>query len=366
MRWSWKLGEFSGIGVYVHATFLLLVGWIGLSHWVESRSLTTTIIGVGFILAIFACVVFHEFGHALTAKRYGIRTKDIVLLPIGGVARLERIPENPVQELWVALAGPAVNVVIAAALFLWLLITGGWDPLTSLSTTTGPFLERLVVVNVFLAVFNLVPAFPMDGGRVLRALLALRLDYSQATQIAANIGQWLAFGFGFVGLFTNPFLLFIALFVWIGATQEASMVQIRSALGGIPLQRVMLTDYEVLAPGDTLARAVELTLAGSQKDFPVVEDGRVVGVLTQDRLLQGLEEGKRGSPVADVMKRDFETAEISEMAESVFHRLQHCDCHSIPVTVRGELAGIVTMENVGEFMRIQAAAGKGAGRRSAA
>jgi CBS domain-containing protein len=213
------------------------------------------------------------------------------------------------------------------------------------------------MTNVFLAVFNLLPAFPMDGGRVLRALLALRLDYAQATQIAGTVGQGLAFVFGFIGLFTNPFLLFIALFVWIGAAQETNLVGIRSVLGGIPLQRIMLTEFHALSPHDTLGRAIEVTLAGSQQDFPVVDGERVVGVLTQQALLKGLEERGRDTPVADAMDRDFETAVLGEMAESVFRRLEACRCHTIPVTHHGRLAGIVTMQNVGEFLRIQSAIG---------
>jgi Zn-dependent protease len=357
MRWSWRIGALAGIDVYVHATFLLLVGWIALGHWQESHSLAATIAGVAFVLAIFGCVVLHELGHALTARRFGVRTRDIVLLPIGGVARLERIPERPIQELWVALAGPAVNVVIAATLFVWMRLGGSWPPPEPMSTTSGSFLGRLVMTNVFLAVFNLLPAFPMDGGRVLRALLALRLDYAQATQIAGTVGQGLAFVFGFIGLFTNPFLLFIALFVWIGAAQETNLVGIRSVLGGIPLQRIMLTEFHALSPHDTLGRAIEVTLAGSQQDFPVVDGERVVGVLTQQALLKGLEERGRDTPVADAMDRDFETAVLGEMAESVFRRLEACRCHTIPVTHHGRLAGIVTMQNVGEFLRIQSAIG---------
>jgi Zn-dependent protease len=220
MKWSWKIGEFRGIGVYMHATFLILIGFIVLSHWSAGSSVGKTLEGVGFILALFACVVLHEFGHALMAARYGIKTRDITLLPIGGLARLERMPDKPLQELWVALAGPAVNVVIAAALFVLLQFTSAWAPLEQLSVASGPFLQRLMVVNVILVVFNMLPAFPMDGGRVLRALLATRLEYTRATQIAASIGQSMALVFGFLGFFYNPFLMFIALFVWIGAARS--------------------------------------------------------------------------------------------------------------------------------------------------
>ncbi len=355
MKWSWKLGEFAGIAVYVHATFLLIIGWVLLRHWSQGQSLLTALEGVWFTLAIFACVLLHEFGHALTAKKYGIKTRDITLLPIGGVARLERMPDKPRQELWVALAGPAVNVVIATLLFLLMQFQDGLGSLSKLGVTEGSFPQRLMIVNIFLVLFNLLPAFPMDGGRILRALLALRLDYTHATQIAANIGQGMAFLFGFMGLFGNPFLLFIALFIWIGASQEAGIVQMRSALGGIPVHRAMITDFRQLSPNDPLSRAVELILAGSQQDFPVVENERVVGVLTRSALLLALARSGQSTSVSEVMGNKFEVADSSEMLATVVPRLQACECHTLPVVRRGQLVGLLTMDNVGEFLMIQSA-----------
>jgi Zn-dependent protease/predicted transcriptional regulator len=357
MKWSWKITELAGIAIYVHATFLLIIGWVVLIHWSEGHTLAATVAGVLFVLALFVCVVLHELGHALMAKKYGIKTRDITLLPIGGVARLERMPDEPMQELWVALAGPAVNVAIAAVILIWLKVTGAWQPLDQLSMTGGSFLERIMVVNVFLVVFNMLPAFPMDGGRVLRALLATRMEYTQATQIAAALGQGMAFLFGFIGLFSNPFLLFIALFVWIGAAQEASMVQMKSALAGIPVRRAMLTDFRTLGPKDSLDRAVELVLAGSQQDFPVLENERVVGVLTQGNLLAALAT-RQAASVGEIMQREFQTVEPSEMLEIALGRLQSCECHTLPVLLKGKLVGLVTSENVGEFLMIQAALGK--------
>jgi Zn-dependent protease/CBS domain-containing protein len=355
MKWSWKIGEFAGIGVYIHATFVLLIGWVALVHWREQPDLASVVAGVGFVLSLFACVVLHEFGHALTAKKYGIRTRDITLLPIGGVARLERMPDDPRQELWVALAGPAVNVVIAALLYVVLDLTGGLVPIETLTTTRGSFLERLMLVNVFLVAFNMLPAFPMDGGRVLRALLARWMDYTRATHIAAVLGQGMAFLFGFLGLFGNPFLLFIALFVYIGAAHEASMVQMRTAFSGIPVGRAMLTDFQTLAPRDTLACAVDLVLAGSQQDFPVVENGHVVGILTRDDLLKALAGRGREAPVSEVMQRQFQVVDSSDMLETAFLRLQDCQCYTLPVTHDGRLVGLITTDNVGEFVMIQAA-----------
>jgi len=230
MRWSLKATRIAGIDVYIHFTFFLLLAWVAFIHWKQTGSIGAALVGVLFILSIFACVVLHELGHALAAKKYAIRTRDIILLPIGGVARLEKMPDKPVQELWVALAGPAVNVGIAAALAVYLYVSNIFSPVDQSTMTTAPFLERILGVNIFLVLFNMIPAFPMDGGRVLRALLAMRLAYTRATRISANLGQGIALLFGIFGLFYNPLLLFIAFFVWIGAAQEARMTQMKSAI----------------------------------------------------------------------------------------------------------------------------------------
>ena len=355
MKWSIKIGKIFGIDVRMHITFALLIIWVALIHWRQGQSVTAAVAGVIFILAIFLCVLLHEFGHALTARRYGIQTRDIILLPIGGVARLERLPTNPLQELWVALAGPAVNIVIAAVLFVWLKLTSAFEPIGAITITTGPFFERILMVNLFLVAFNMIPAFPMDGGRVLRAVLASRIEYSRATQIAASIGQGIAVFFGFLGLFFNPFLLFIAFFVWIGASQEAGMAQMQSAVGGIPVQQAMLTDFRTLSKDDSLDRAVELTLASTQKDFPVVDNGRIEGILTQSDLLKALSAQDRHPTVRSAMQQDFTTVESLDMLETAFSKLKDCNCHTLPVTLNRKLVGLLTMENLGEYIRIRAA-----------
>ncbi len=346
MKWSWKIGRLWGIDVYMHVTFLLIIGWVAFNYWYEFHKWSAVLGGILFVLALFACVVLHEYGHALTARRFGVRTRDITLYPIGGVARLERIPEKPSEELWVALAGPAVNVVLALVLALYMTLAGMHFSLLNVSVTSGSFLARLLGANVLLFAFNLIPAFPMDGGRVLRALLAMTMDHLRATQIAAAVGQAIAFIFGFIGLFTDPLLIFIALFVWIGAEQEASMARIKSNLGGIPVSRAMLTNFATLAPQDTLARAVELILAGSQHDFPVVEDGHVAGVLERDALLKALARSGQTERVANVMRTGVPEIDTHEMVEAAMTRLQESGSKTLPVTHAGQLAGLLTSENI--------------------
>lgn len=356
MKWQWKLGRFAGIDVYVHATFLLLIGWVGVSHWLEHQSWGEVFNGILFILALFACVVLHEYGHALTARKYGIKTRDITLYPIGGVARLERMPEKPIEELWGALMGPAVNVVIAAGLFAYLFLTNSLVPLNQLTVASGSFLERLMTVNISLVLFNLIPAFPMDGGRVLRAILAMRMDYVRATQIAASIGQGMAFLLGFWGLFNNPFLLFIAFFVWIGASQEASLVQMKNSISGIPVTRAMMTDFQTLSPRDNLARVVGLVLAGSQHDFPVVDgEGRVIGILERDAFIAALSSQGQSAPVVGVMRGSLPEVDSYEMVESALMRLQESGAKALPVTHLGRLVGLITAENITEFLMIRSA-----------
>jgi Zn-dependent protease/CBS domain-containing protein len=349
--WSWKLGRVAGIDVYMHATFLILLAWVGVSHYVRRHHLADAAAGLVFILALFGIIVLHELGHALTARHYGIRTRDITLLPIGGVARLERMPDDPKQELLVALAGPAVNAALAALLAGMVTPTAWQD----VQWVGGDFLSKLLWVNVTLAVFNLIPAFPMDGGRALRALLAMRMDYVRATQIAAHIGQGLALAFGLVGLFSNPFLVFIALFVWTGAASEASAALTRSVLGGIPVRRAMITRFETLTPTETLQRALGYMLEGFQHDFPVVEAGRVVGVLTRADLMKGLTQNGADTPVAAAMTSRFDSATPSEMLEGALQRLQASGCPALPVVRERELVGLLTMENVGEFLTAHSA-----------
>jgi Zn-dependent protease/predicted transcriptional regulator len=358
MRWSWRIGRIAGIPIAVHGTFVIFLAWVAWGQFMLRHRLADAGTALLIILLLFGTVLLHELSHALTAKRFGIPTRDILLLPIGGVSRMERLPANPRQELAVALAGPALNLVLAGVLFLALALRTPLAGAPPKPWAAGDLLAKLFWVNISLAVFNLLPAFPMDGGRVLRAILALRMDRVQATRIAAQIGQGLALWFGLLGLFFNPMLLFIALFVWIGAAEEAMHEQITSALGEVPVSRAMITAFQTLSPDDALEQAVQHILAGFQQDFPVVEAGRLVGVLTRSRLLAALVQQGARAPVREVMQRQFETAEPSDRLERALARLHRCDCHTLPVVERGRLVGIVTMENIGELLMIRAALSK--------
>jgi len=354
MKWSFRIGRISGIDVYVHFTFLLLLGFIVIANLGrEGGGLHVALREGAFILTVFGIIVLHELGHAVAAQRYGIRTRDITLLPIGGVARLERMPDDPRQELVVALAGPAVNVVLALGLYLG--TVGAGRIIADEGLLSGTFVQRLFWVNVWLVLFNMLPAFPMDGGRVLRAILAMWMDYVRATQIAAQIGQAMALMFGFIGLLFSPLLAFVALFVWIGAAQEASVVQMRAALSGIPVEKAMIREFHTLSPRDTLGVATGHILNGFQQDFPVLDDGRLAGVLTRADLLAALAERGATAPVGEVMKRDIATAEPNEMLEHALARLDQCACPALPVVRNGGVVGILTSENIGEFVMIRSA-----------
>lgn len=356
MKSSIKIGSITGIGIYLHWTFLLLIIGIFAFYLFQGNSVAAALIGVGLIGAVFACVVLHELGHALTARRFDVPTRDITLYPIGGVARLQRIPEEPMKEFWIAIAGPAVNVVIAAVLFVVIWFAGASFSPEAFIDPTSNFLGTLLWLNIVLVGFNLLPAFPMDGGRVLRALLAARMDYARATQIAASVGQGMAILFGVVGLVGfNPILLFIALFVYIGAQQEAQQAMIRAVTEGVAVRQAMMTRFVTLAPTDTLARAVDELIAGSEQDFPVVKNGEIVGVLTRRNLVKAIAEHGREAPISQFVDGNTFSIEDTAMLQEAFERMSESKCTTVPVVRRGQLVGVLTLENVGELMMISSA-----------
>lgn len=348
--WAFQIARIAGIPVRIHFTFLLLLGWFA---WFEASQGRNPVVEVLFIVGIFLCVLLHEFGHALTARRYGIRTRDIVLYPIGGVARVESLGK-PNQEFWIALAGPMVNVVLAAVIWLGLTVTGIGAMPTGTTLDDENFVRRLLMVNIVLALFNLIPAFPMDGGRILRAILAGRLGQERGTIIAARIGQLFAILFFIGGLFLGNFILmFVGVFIFLGATGEGiAQAPVQHAIDGKHVRDAMITRFETLTHGQTLGDAADALLNTYQQDFPVLIGDRVLGVLSQEKLLHGLARDGRAAYVSEAMNRNFGRVSPDDDLQSV---LMHFSNSKEPVLVfeNEKLVGLLTVENIGEFILVR-------------
>ncbi len=360
MSWSLNIGRVAGTMVRIHLTFLLFLAWIFAASYAQGGAATAwdTLL---FMVLLFLCVLLHEFGHIFTARAFGVTTPYVTLLPIGGVAQLERIPEEPWQEFLVAIAGPLVNVAIT----LLLVFIGGAHLTTSAAAAVDnmqiAMIDRLAAVNLFLALFNLIPAFPMDGGRVLRAALASKLGYVRATEIAAAIGQFVAFALGFIGLMYNPILIFIAIFVYLAASSEAHMVALRAASRGVPVSYAMMTKFATLAPQAHIDEAVQTLLATSQGEFPVVDDaGKPVGLLDRDALIRALKTLGPDARVADAMNAELPTVSQRVTLEQAFKILQEKQATAVGVTdATGKLTGLVTSETIAEMMMLHEALPKG-------
>ena len=360
--WSIRVGTLLGVPIRVHVTFLFLLFWFGAVSQEEGSGFLG---GVVFLLLLFFCVVLHELGHATMAKRYGVKTSEIVLYPIGGVARLERIPSGK-AELLIALAGPAVNAVLAAVIFLGLQLAPEREPATVGELIAGaPIAWRLLSANLILFFFNLIPAFPMDGGRVLRATLSIFLGERRATSIAARIGQGLAILFAIVAFFPpplKPVLLLIALFVFLGAGQEEAYQRGRAAVRGLAARSAMVTHFDTLAPQDSLGRAADLLLATHQQDFPVVDAwGRVAGILPRSALLTALAAGGREAAVLEAMDREFLTVAPETPLEEVLNQLSGGPMRPILVIGDKGLEGMITLENFGELLAVSRSLGAAKG-----
>jgi Zn-dependent protease/CBS domain-containing protein len=354
MLWSINIGTIAGTAVRIHITFLLFLGWIFLASW-YSGGPEAAWSSLAFMILLFACVLAHEFGHIFTARAFGVPTPDVTLLPIGGVARLERIPEKPTEELLVALAGPAVNVVIAVALVVFLGADLSAGNLAAMERAHISMIDRLAAVNLFLAVFNMIPAFPMDGGRVLRALLAIRLGHVRATEIAASIGQVVAFGLGFLGLFGNPLLIFIAIFVYLAASSEAQLVAMRSMSRDVPVSAAMITQFAHLAPQAHIDEAVDTLLRTSQSEFPVTDaTGKLVGVLSRADMIRALKQLGPDAKVADAMTAEVPTVSHRACLEEAVRLLQEKQAPAVGVVdAGGKLVGLITSETIGEMLMVR-------------
>jgi len=350
MRWSLPIITIKGTAVRLHISFLLFLMWLAGSAYGQA-GLIAGLSALIFFVLLFLCVTLHEFGHILTARHFGVKTPDVTLLPIGGVARIERIPEKPAQETAIALAGPAVNFVIAGLLIALL----GQIPATEvLPTDVGPqLIAQLAMANLALALFNLVPAFPMDGGRVLRALLSVRFGFLRGTRIAARVGQALSLGFAVAGLFSgNPILVLIGLFIFLAASGEAGIARVRSAASGLLASDLMITDFKSLLVDATLEEAAGALIRTSQHEFPIV-DGQhhVQGVITRDRIVKAIHEAGTQTPVADIMEQVPQISAYRRAEELV--PLLEAGAKIVAVNDESaKLIGVVTWENMQEHLMI--------------
>jgi len=351
MTWSFQIGKLFGIPLRVHLTFLLLLLFVALQR--PGTQGLGGIPGALFVLALFACVVIHELAHSLVARHYGIPVQHIILLPIGGVSVMEKMPDKPYQEFNVAVVGPLTSLALGLGIAGLVFASGGAASLLHPFAPAGmQFLPRLAWLNLLLAGFNLLPIFPTDGGRVLRAFLALRMDYAQATHTAAIIGQGLAIFMAFFGLFFlhDLWLVLIAVFLFMGATSEDTQVRLRRALNQVPASRAMISELRTLDRTTTLADAFEYASHSYQHDFPVLEDGALAGLVTRQGLITGMQQLGGEHTVAEIMVTNLCRVSPTDSLSNVYQELATGACHIAAVTEGEKLVGMVTPESVSQYL----------------
>ncbi len=358
MKWSFKLGAVSGIDIRIHFTFVFVVIWAAVQGVSGLGGIRGALFAAVSILLLFVCITLHELGHSLVARRLGVRVKDITLLPIGGVAQLETLPERPLHELLIALAGPAVNIAIAAGLALIVLPLGSTAALLNPgylsylllgSRSLLALLIYLLGANLILALFNLIPAFPMDGGRVLRALLAMWTSYPRATRIATRVGQLMAVGLALLAFssFGSISLVLVALFVFTGASYENQIVQARAAIRRLRVRHALPTHpIYTVATEDALTKVLEMSYRTYQYAFPVVQDGMLVGILSRDDLLAAFQRGDRDMQVAHVMQREFPAVSPDDMLLKAQQLIAQADVIALPVFDQGYFLGLISLEDI--------------------
>jgi len=361
MNGSFLLAKVKDIKIQVHVTFVLILVWAAW-EWGVARGLglTGALYGVVFTMLLFLCVTLHELAHSLVALHYGMQVRDITLLPIGGLARLEGELTRPAQEFWMAVAGPAVNLVLAAALGIVAASWLGWRALNDVSWSLRHLdrlglemlLINLVTANAGLAIFNLLPAFPMDGGRVLRALLTLRTNELAATRIAARIGQGLAVILGLLGIFTSRLdLLLVAMFIYTGARIEWRGKQLRMAMQQVPASAALMRGI-VLSPDDPLGRAIDVSLRSGQADFAAFDQGYLVGVLTREDVAEGFQRYGANVPVQRVMRTGLPAAQIGETLLDLQRKMETSGSSVISLSEGSRFLGLATLESVRNALRL--------------
>lgn len=357
MKGTLVLGKFAGIKIQIHWSFTLLLIWVLLSNLKAGGDFTAGLYNLGLVLVLFACVTLHELGHALMAKRFKITTSSITLLPIGGVAALEKMPEKPGEELAVAVAGPAVNVVIF--LLIWAILPKNYFSLLDqkqleqllIEPSWIGFLFYLWIANAMLVFFNLIPAFPMDGGRVLRALLGFRMARAKATEIASRLGQAVSFLFLILGLFYNPFLVIIAIFVYFGAYAENQMVQQEDQLRGYTVRDALLTEIHPIPVNDSLQTAIDHVLHGTEKDFLITDSDQICGLLLNSDIIRHA--GKPKVALSEIMRTSFPTVDAEAGLADTLTLMQQTGLKFLPVVQNNKLLGAISSENISEFILLR-------------
>jgi len=348
MRWSFQIAKFFGIPIRVHITFFLLLIFIGL-YGSRLQGARSGLFGIVSIILIFLCVIIHEFAHSLVARKYGVKIKDIILLPIGGVSEMEELPSQPKQEINVALAGPLTSIVLSLIFFFAYRLLFPEAKAVNISIFQGNLLLNLFAINLMLAIFNLIPAFPMDGGRVLRGILGLKMGLLQATRVAVGIGEFLAILFFFFGLFFNPWLALIAVFIFLGAEGEKRATELKVEISDVPVRVAMLSNVEAISPDVTLSQVLEKICHGLQQDFPIMEGKEVLGILSRGTFFSALHNHSKETKVREIMSREFtSTSEDAPLSEA-FQRMNSEKLSVLPVMQGKIFKGLISLEQIGKY-----------------
>ena len=358
MKWSFEVTRLFGIPLKIHVTFLLLLLLVAMLPR-QAGETGTPLHGVLTILLVFACVVVHELAHSLMARHYGVNVRAIVLLPIGGVSQMEQMPEDPGQEIKVSVVGPLTSFALAATFLILASLADQSVHIWPFFIRDPQILASLFRINFFLGAFNIFPAFPMDGGRVLRGLLATRLGETKATKIAVEIGQALAILMVVYGLIHSLWLALIGVFIYLGAEGEEHATMLRAALRNVPVTRAMLTDIHTVDPGDSLSSVVEKACHSLQADFPVVEGDSVIGILPKEVIFAAIHQQQRPeTPVSAIMHTEFLSAERGETLDHIFQKMQGQGVSLVPIIEGGKLQGMINLEQIGKFHMMCRVTGK--------
>lgn len=356
MKGSLKLGTIGGIGIFVHWTFSLLIAFIIYINYRTGSNAIQIAWSVLFILCVFVTVFLHELGHSFAAKLFNIGTKDITLLPIGGVSRLESFPEKPKEELIVTFAGPLVNIVLALITGLFISFPATSEALAqelSTGVNASNFFLNFFLVNIVLAIFNLIPAFPMDGGRILRALLSFKFERHIATKIAARVGQFLAMGFILLGFLFNPFLIFIGLFVIMGAQAESKHADSKYSLKGYKVRDVLMKQYITIDAGEPIKTAIDLLLDSQSKIFLITENNEAIGTLNRDQIIKALSEKGENVVIHSAMNKNLIYLDVETPLENIFELVYKNKNNLMLVMENNELVGTLDTENLLEFLLVR-------------